>query len=701
MNSNSDSKPRYRGFLSYSHADRKFARKLHHYLENFKVPTNLVGTPSSYGLVAEKLGTFFMDREELPSAPDLSNAIGKAIGDSDFLIVLCSPYSALSEYVNQEVLEFKRLGRADHILCIITEDVAATADPVNDCFCPALKFELDEQGELSDRPSEPIAADARANGDGYKSARLKLVAGLLGVGYDGLRQRELQRYNRRLVGIASASLAGMVLTVGLSMVALEARDTAQRHREEADKLIGFMLGDLRSRLDEVGRLDILDSVVDKTISYFQNLPADELNERTRVQRSAALTQLGQVKDVKGEPAAAKELFTSAYEDLADICGVLGESTDQACLYELGQVQFWLGNGYFLSGDSRAALRYLNDYKETSRRLLALDPQSNSYQLELAMSYSNLAVLNSDLGNTQTAFELAARAIATGEQLYAKYPTNQDAALTLANAYGWSGKHLYRDLQFDAALAEYKKYLDVTNKGLEQNPKSAIWLDHQMIANRELGHIYESLGDDERSESHYRRAIDGGRRLIEIEPDNQYWQEDLTIIRLSLIGFYLRSGSPAQADQLQIENSEVIATQMSRNPDDINWAHIQLSNDYLALRLNETNQQLAQNITEINQLLFRGRALQALAPDDRASLFSLVEILISAARLEKKALNDALASKHYEEALKLLEAPNLEGLPMRRLTLVARLHAGMGTNAIHNHALQTLQEAGYKGYKHLE
>ena len=168
MNSNSNSTTRYRGFLSYSHADRKFARKLHHYLENFKVPINLVGTPSSHGVVPEKLGTFFMDREELPSAPDLSTAIGQAITGSDFLIVLCSPYSALSEYVNQEVLEFKRMGRGDHILCIITEDVAPTADPIKDCFCPALKFELDEQGELSDRPSEPIAADARPNGDGYK-----------------------------------------------------------------------------------------------------------------------------------------------------------------------------------------------------------------------------------------------------------------------------------------------------------------------------------------------------------------------------------------------------------------------------------------------------------------------------------------------------------------------------------------------------
>ena len=701
MNSNSNSTTRYRGFLSYSHADRKFARKLHHYLENFKVPINLVGTPSSHGVVPEKLGTFFMDREELPSAPDLSTAIGQAITGSDFLIVLCSPYSALSEYVNQEVLEFKRMGRADHILCIITEDVAPTADPIKDCFCPALKFELDEQGELSDRPSEPIAADARPNGDGYKGARLKLVAGLLGVGFDGLKQRELQRSNRRLLGIAGASLIGMAFTVGLSMIALDARDKAQRHQEEADKLIGFMLGDLRSRLDEVGRLDILDSVVDKTISYFQNLPPDELNARTRVQRSAAFTQLGQVKDTKGNAAEAKELYQAAYEELDELCGVLEETTDQACLYELGQVQFWLGNGYFLSADSNTALEYLADYTETSQRLVDLYPKNTDYLLELAMSYSNLAVLHNDMGNTQTAFEHTAKAIAIGEQLHRVEPTHQEAALSLANAYCWSGKHRFRDLQFDAALGDYERCLAITDSGLEQNPKSAVWLDEQMIANRELGVIYESLGEDELSDHHYRSAVEKGSQLIEIEPENHFWQEDLAIIRLLLTDSYFRRGDHQLAAQLRDENSSVIIAELNRDPASQGWAYIQLRNDYLTLRLNEKNQALEENISAVNRLLQRGRALELNLPGDRAPQFSLVEILITAARLQTGVPNPVLASQHFNEALRLLDTPHLEALSMRKLTLDARLHAVMGTETTQNRALQALRSAGYAGYKHLE
>ena len=114
---------KYTGFLSYSHADRKFARRLHRYLEGFKVPRKLVGKDSPRGAIPDRLGAFFMDREELPSAPDLSSAISGALEASEYLIVLCSPQSASSRYVNEEVLQFKRMGRSDHILCIVVEEV--------------------------------------------------------------------------------------------------------------------------------------------------------------------------------------------------------------------------------------------------------------------------------------------------------------------------------------------------------------------------------------------------------------------------------------------------------------------------------------------------------------------------------------------------------------------------------------------------
>ena len=65
-----------------------------------------------------------------------------------------------------------------------------------ECFPPALRFEVDAEGHVTDRPAEPVAADAREHGDGKRGALLKLAAGLLGVKLDDLVQRDAARRAR-------------------------------------------------------------------------------------------------------------------------------------------------------------------------------------------------------------------------------------------------------------------------------------------------------------------------------------------------------------------------------------------------------------------------------------------------------------------------------------------------------------------------
>jgi tetratricopeptide (TPR) repeat protein len=182
----------------------------------------------------------FRDREELASATDLGSVINQALSGSACQIVICSPQSAKSHWVNEEILAFKRLGREDRIFCLIIGGEPNASDlpgrEAEECFPPALRFCLGPDGNLTDTRTEPIAADARAGKDGRQNAKLKLIAGLLGVGFDALRRREQQRRNRRLLAVACAAMAGMVVTSGLAAYALIQRREAeqQRARAEAD-----------------------------------------------------------------------------------------------------------------------------------------------------------------------------------------------------------------------------------------------------------------------------------------------------------------------------------------------------------------------------------------------------------------------------------------------------------------------------------
>ena len=244
---------KYRAFISYSHADEKWAAWLHRALETYRVPKHLVGTSTSFGPVPERLAPVFRDREELSTSTSLGEVLTRALADSACQIVICSPNAARSRWTNEEILTYKRLGRADRIFCLIVggEPGASQKPDMADqeCFPPALIHEIGPDGELTDRLSEPIAADARRGKDTRQNAKLKLVAGILGVGFDTLRQREQQRHQRRMAVLTAAAVTGMAITSGLALSAWFARVEAEEQRnraeikaEEASQITQFMVG---------------------------------------------------------------------------------------------------------------------------------------------------------------------------------------------------------------------------------------------------------------------------------------------------------------------------------------------------------------------------------------------------------------------------------------------------------------------------
>ena len=125
----------------------------------------------------------------MASAGELSPKIQAALSESEALIVICSPDAARSPWVNEEILSFKRIGRGNRISCLIVAGEPNTGDE-RECFAPALRFDLDADGELGTHAAEPIAADVRPGKDGKGLARVKLLSGLLGVNLDMLRRRE-------------------------------------------------------------------------------------------------------------------------------------------------------------------------------------------------------------------------------------------------------------------------------------------------------------------------------------------------------------------------------------------------------------------------------------------------------------------------------------------------------------------------------
>lgn len=222
---------RYKAFLSYSHQDSKPAAKLHRKLESYRVPKAL----RAESPLPARLHPIFRDRDELASAARLSNSIEGALDDSEALIVICSPAAVASRWVNEEIRYFRENHPSRPVLAfIVAGDPAVDPRITTETAAFPVNLILADIAQADGGLGEPLAADARAQADGFSAAFLKLTAGLLGVGYDRLRQREQRRQQQRWTIMAAASLLLAAVFALLAWQATVARDHARAAQAVAE-----------------------------------------------------------------------------------------------------------------------------------------------------------------------------------------------------------------------------------------------------------------------------------------------------------------------------------------------------------------------------------------------------------------------------------------------------------------------------------
>lgn len=145
----------YQAFLSYSHKDKEWAQWLHGALESYHIDKDLVGRNTSVGVVPKTLRPIFRDRDDFSAGHSLADQTLAALGASKFLIVVCSPNAAKSQYVDNEIRHFIGLGRADCIIPIIVS--GNPGDKEQECFPSALRFKIHFDGTATEQQDAPLA----------------------------------------------------------------------------------------------------------------------------------------------------------------------------------------------------------------------------------------------------------------------------------------------------------------------------------------------------------------------------------------------------------------------------------------------------------------------------------------------------------------------------------------------------------------
>lgn len=190
----------YYAFISYSHADEKWAKWLHKKLENYKLPNTI--RKESGGRIPKYIRPVFRDQTDL-GLGSLQQSLRQELMDSRFLIIIASPNSAKSYWVNREIQTFQELGRGDRIIPFIVKGFTDAGDEDDQCYPPAMRTK-----------SGDCILGASLEELSPEQALIKIIAAVLGLKYDQLYNRHLRR-ERKKKQLFASTMGFLLVTMGM------------------------------------------------------------------------------------------------------------------------------------------------------------------------------------------------------------------------------------------------------------------------------------------------------------------------------------------------------------------------------------------------------------------------------------------------------------------------------------------------------
>ena len=547
---------RYAAFISYRHSDnreddRRWAEWLHQALETYEVPRDLAGKPNLRGApVPASLYPVFRDEEELSADSDLSQNLRRALENTEVLIVLCSPRASQSPFVAEEIRYFKELGKSDRILALMIDGEPNADDPAKaalgitpemECFPEPLRFGVPVPGSGSDpstgltqidwsQRTEPLAADVRPQnraGQGYTSgpayraalekahehshaeirrlekdfaaqldlARLKLVAGALGLPLGQLRERDAvyraKKFRRLAAILGSLALlaliaAGIAVWQGLvanqqKIRAVAARERAVVAKTAADELINFMQYDLRENLGDLGALPLMEPINARIRRYHEEHPPEPgdqpAQDRADQERSVALQQQGELLLERGQLA---EALKSQQKGLAIL-----------------------------------------------QNLASRDPGNQEWQFDLSFGLDNVGDVQKAMGDLPAAMHSYQEGLAIRRKLAAQEPANANRQRRLANSLLKVGSAQEATGDLAATLRSYAESLEITRKLVAQNPGNITWQRDLATCLERVGNMQKAKSDLPAALASYLESL-GIRKKYAAEQLSADWQRELAI-----------------------------------------------------------------------------------------------------------------------------------------------------------------------------
>lgn len=401
------------------------------------------------------------------------------------------------------------------------------------------------------------------------------------------RALELARRRRRWTLVAA--MLGFVALLGVLVVAERERrarvevETAQRQtlerQRQAEGLIRFMLGDLREKLEPIGRLDVLADVGQQALAYFETVPRDTLSADELSSYARALHQIGDVAHKQGDLDAALGAFEQAF-DMSE--SLARRDPDRADWQQtLGEAHYWVGFVAWRRGDLDAALERFEAYFEVARDLAGRHPDDPNSQLELIYAHSNIGSVLEKSGDLDGAIERYLTALAVGEVMVARDPDHADFQLELAITHNALGAALNKARRLHGAIEHFRKEVAIKSALVDADPESQPLRLRLATAHHHLGNALDMAGEASRARQQLESADRLLHGLVTLDPTNLRVRGILARNQSRLGVFALRQGDAVAARGAFLKAIDTLTASVNADPSDRAW-QLELSGFHIGL-----------------------------------------------------------------------------------------------------------------------
>jgi tetratricopeptide (TPR) repeat protein len=608
---------KYCAFLSYSHRDTAWGKWLHAALESYRVDRDLVGRNTPVGPVPKSIRPIFRDREDFSAGHSLTQQTIAALEASRFLIVICSPSAAQSRYVNEEVRLFKMLGRAERVIPVIVD--GEPGDLTRECFPPALRCKVSADAQVADEHEEPIAADAREQGDGGEIAKQKVVAGLLGLGLDEIVRRAERARRRRnrfwttLAGVffllavaASGSAAYAWRQLKINEAFLNA--TLKRATEIVDEAVAQAVkynvprgATLKLLVNAEGLFDDMAHygrptpelryrkawmMIQFALSYkilgdtakqfaraneayrlLTGLTAEQPNN-IPYQRdlSVAYNEVGDVQKAHGDLAGALK----SYRDGLEIAKRLPQSDPNAGWQRDLSVSYnKVGDVQKAQGDLTGALKSYGDGLKIAKRLAQSDPANAGWRRNLSWSHENVGDVQKAQGDLAGALKSYRDGFAIRERLAQSDAANAGWKSELSLSYEKVGDVQVAQGDLTGALESYRDSLAIIEPLAQSDPSNANWQRDLSVSYSKIGDVSSKQNNIEEATKNYRAGLAIVEHLLAVDSTNMIWQRDFVEYNYDLA---INGDDPARRFELVTKNLTNLQAEHDLDKEQARWLH---------------------------------------------------------------------------------------------------------------------------------